>query len=152
MASGGRILAPGRNALSSHTLNMLQLILHLIGDYVTQSDWMANNKTKRFAPAAAHALVYSLPFLLLQPSCAAFSVILVTHFLIDRYRLARFVVWSKNVVLTPYFGQSDPRMRWSNCSGTGYPSDTPPWLAVWLLIAADNTLHLAINYAALRWL
>jgi hypothetical protein len=27
---------------------MNQLLLHLIGDYVTQSDWMAQNKTKSF--------------------------------------------------------------------------------------------------------
>lgn len=143
---------------------MLQLILHLLGDYVFQSDWMAQNKTKRFAPAAAHALVYSLPFLLLDPSLAAFLVILVTHFFIDRYRLARFVVWAKNVLLDPSFWRMHlvrdretmaaflGRWSWHNCSGTGYPSDAPPWLAVWLLIAADNTLHLAINYAALRWL
>ncbi len=144
---------------------MIQLILHLIGDYVTQSDWMAQNKTKRFAPAAAHAIVYSLPFLLLKPSWTAFTVILVTHFLIDRYRLARYVVWLKNVVLHP--GALHPIIRisdeeaiewygakldWKNCSGTGYPSDAPPWLAVWLLIAADNTLHLAINFLALRYL
>jgi hypothetical protein len=35
---------------------------------------------------------------------------------------------------------------------TGYPPTTPIWLSTWLLIVADNTLHLAINYAALRWL
>ena len=28
----------------------------------------------------------------------------------------------------------------------------PDWLAVWLLIICDNTMHLTINYAALRWL
>lgn len=148
---------------------MLQLILHLIGDYVTQSDWMANNKTKRSWPALAHAIVYSLPFLLLGPSWQALVVILGTHFLIDRFRLARFVVYLKNRVLQPQplypEGFSEPfskecqdyadfhkKWAWANCSGTGYPADAPPWLAVWLLIAADNTLHLAINYAALRWL
>lgn len=134
---------------------MLQLILHLIGDYVTQSDWMANNKTKRFLPAALHALVYSIPFLILDPSLAAFLVILMTHFFIDRYRLARLVVYAKNIILGPHRPcdrEYIERWRWSNCSATGYPSDTPPFLAVWLLIAADNTLHLAINYAALRWL
>lgn len=141
---------------------MIQLILHLLGDYVTQSDWMANNKTKRSWPALCHAVVYSLPFLLLKPSWAAFSVILITHFLIDRFRMARFVVWAKNVVLQPRSERGrnttavgwvrDPKWEWSNCSATGYPSETPAWLSVWLLIAADNTLHLAINYAALKWL
>lgn len=31
---------------------MPQLLLHMWGDYLTQSDWMANEKTKRFIPAA----------------------------------------------------------------------------------------------------
>ena len=124
---------------------MLQLILHLVGDYVTQSDWMANNKTKSSFAAACHAVVYSLPFLLLKPSLAAFAVILGTHFLIDRYRLARYVVFAKNWV-------TDRTLRWDDCSTTGYHKDTPPWLAFWLLIIADNTIHLAINYAAIRWL
>lgn len=144
---------------------MIQLILHLIGDYCTQSDWMADNKTKRFAPAAAHAVVYSLPFLLLQPSVAAFLVILVTHFLIDRYRLARFLVYAKNEFFRPGFWHpiiriSDDEAKayygketsWENCKATGYPSEKPAWLTVWLLIAADNTLHLAINYLALAYL
>ena len=134
---------------------MIQLILHLIGDYVTQSDWMANNKRKNSVAAAFHALIYSLPFLLLSPSKLAFFTILWTHFLIDRFGLARYVVYAKNVILSPRLfavGDELGRWKWSNCSATGYPSDAPPWLAVWLLIAADNTMHLAINYAALRWL
>jgi hypothetical protein len=40
---------------------------------------------------------------------------------------------------------------WDDCKATGYPSATPQWLAVFLLIAADNTLHLAINYFALKF-
>jgi hypothetical protein len=124
---------------------MLQLILHLFGDYVTQSDWMAQNKTKASFPAFAHALAYSLPFLILTRSPLALAVILVTHFLIDRFRLARYVVFAKNFIGAPW-------PKWSDCKGTGYPSDRPAWMAVWLLIIADNTIHLAINYAALRWL
>lgn len=124
---------------------MEQLLLHLIGDYVTQTDWMASEKTKRNTAAATHAVVYSLPFLLLSPSALAFAVILVSHYFIDRYRLARYVVFAKNWV-------TNPSLRWADCSGTGYPGATPPWLAVWLMIIADNTLHLSINYAALRWL
>jgi hypothetical protein len=152
---------------------MEQLILHLLGDYVTQSDWMANNKTKRFLPAFLHAIVYSFPFLLLRPSWVAFAVILVSHFIIDRYRIARFMVWVKNVILSPVFwryissrewsgawGHANTKrniaeareLLWGNCKDTGYPSQRPAWLAVWLLIAADNSLHIAINYVALRWL
>jgi hypothetical protein len=129
---------------------MLQLILHLIGDYVTQSDWMAQNKTKREWPALCHAIVYSLPFLVLagftERGGAAWIVILWTHFFIDRYRLARYVVWAKEWLA------DKPPLPWKECSATGYDPAKPAWLAVWLMIAADNTLHLAINYASLRWL
>jgi len=134
---------------------MTQLLLHLIGDFLTQSHWMAENKTKSSFAAACHAIVYSLPFLLLGPSWQAFAVILGTHFLIDRFRLARFVVYAKNFMLSPHRPcdrEYIERWRWSNCSGTGYPSDVPPWLAVWLLIAADNTLHLTLNWLALTYL
>lgn len=127
---------------------MEQLILHLLGDYVLQSDWMASNKTSAHIPALTHATVYSLPFLLLSPSFAAFAVILGTHFLIDRFRLARFLVFAKEHLAPP----TKQPPAWIDCAKTGYPSTKPDWLAVWLLIAADNTLHLAINYAALRWL
>lgn len=124
---------------------MEQLLLHLIGDYITQTDWMATEKTKRHEAAFAHAVVYSIPFLLLTHSWLAFTVIYVSHYLIDRYRLARYVVFAKNWV-------TNHSLIWEDCKGTGYPSTMPAWLVVWLMIIADNTLHLTINYAALRWL
>lgn len=113
-----------------------QIVLHLVGDYLTQSHWMATEKTKNSAAAALHAAVYSLPFALLTLSPLALGLICVTHFLIDRYRLARFVVWAKNGY---GFTQRGP------VTATGYKDDIPPWLSVWLLIAADNTLHILCN-------
>jgi len=136
---------------------MIQLILHLIGDYVTQSDWMAQNKTKQSLPAFCHAVVYSLPFLLIG-SCAAWVVIMSTHFLIDRFRLARYVVYGKNFLAPKFWCKSGEAITtlwwrpWAECSATGYHDTAPAWLAVWLMIAADNTLHLAINYCSLKWL
>lgn len=125
---------------------MIQLILHLIGDYVTQSDWMAQNKTKSSLAALIHATVYALPFLAIA-SVPAWLVIWSTHFFIDRFRLARYVVWLKN-----FLGPSSSWRSWCDCSVTGYHKDVPAWLAVWLMIAADNTLHLAINAAAIAWI
>lgn len=124
-----------------------QLVAHAIGDYVLQSDWMANEKTKRHLAAAVHAATYALPFLFLTTSPAALAVIAGTHFVIDRWRLARFLVFAKNWLA--------PRTwwaKWSLCSETGYHLSRPPWLAVWLLIVADNVLHVLINGAALWWL
>lgn len=124
---------------------MEQLILHLIGDYLTQTDWMAKNKTSAIWVAALHSAVYSVPFLLLSPSILALTVIFSTHVLIDRYRLARFVIYAKNKV-------TEPSLQWCDACKTGFHKDTPPWLATMLFIIADNTMHLTINYASLRWL
>lgn len=124
---------------------MEQLLLHLIGDYVTQTEWMANEKTKRNLAAASHACIYGLPFLLMSPSVLGMFVIVYSHFLIDRYRLARYVVFAKNWI-------TNRELQWSECNATGYPQAMPSWLAVWIMIIADNTLHLCINYSALRWL
>jgi hypothetical protein len=122
-----------------------QLLLHVVGDYVIQSDWMATEKTKRSVAAVVHAVTYALPFLLLTRSVLALAVVAGTHFVIDRWRLARYVCWAKN---WPWPG----RRPWSECSGTGFPADKPAWLTTWLMIVVDNTMHVAINGAALRWL
>lgn len=121
-----------------------QLVAHAVGDYILQSDWMANEKTKQNTAAAAHAFTYTLPFLFLTTSPEALAVICGTHFLIDRWRLARYVVWLKN-----WLGPNRP---WSECTATGYPADRPAWLTVWLLIIADNVMHVLINGLALRFL
>lgn len=109
-----------------------QIVAHLVGDYITQSHWMATEKTKRSLAAGIHAVIYSIPFALITTSLAALAIICLSHFAIDRWRLARFVVWAKNGCKGPV-------------TATGYPDDVPPWLSVWLLIIADNTLHILIN-------
>lgn len=121
------------------------LLAHLVGDYLLQTHHQAVEKTKHWGPAVAHGLTYTLPYALVTQSWAALAVIAGTHMVIDRYRLARYVVWAKNLPAPAAF-------RAPLSSPTGYPSDTPPWLAVWLLILADNTLHLLINTAAVVWL
>lgn len=120
---------------------MEQLILHLVGDFVTQSDWMARYKDKYSWPALCHVVMYSVPFFLIG-SAAAVGVIFATHFVIDRFRLVRYLIWVKNWLAHP----------WAECSETGFHRSTPEWLAKWLMIIVDGTLHLACNYCALRWL
>lgn len=123
------------------------LLAHLAGDYLLQSHWMAVEKTKRWWPALAHAVTYGVPFLLLTQSPAALAVIVATHAVIDRYRLARHIIWAKNL-LAP----RAHRHAWADCTATGYHHSQLPWLAVWLMIITDNTIHLAINAAAITWL
>lgn len=124
-----------------------QLVAHAIGDYILQSDWMANEKTRRSTAAVVHALSYGLPFLLLGASPLALLMIVGTHFVIDRFRLARYAVFAKN-----FFAPRSHWPTWADCSATGYSASRPPWLSVWLLIIADNVLHIGINGLALRFL
>jgi hypothetical protein len=124
-----------------------QLVAHGIGDYILQGDWMANEKTKQSLAAAVHTVTYTLPFLFLTLSPLTLFVICITHFAIDRWRLARYVVWFKNQ-LAP----KAHRSPWSECSATGYHESRPVWLSVWLLIIADNLIHVIINGAAISWL
>lgn len=122
-----------------------QVMLHALGDYVIQSDWMAQQKTKSSIPAAAHAFSYTLGFLALTRSPKKLFLIGFTHFLIDRFRLARYVCWGKNQ-LTP----KEFRYPWKEAKGTGYKDSSPPFLSVWLMIIADNFLHVLINALVLR--
>ena len=126
---------------------MGQLFAHLIGDYIFQTDKMANLKTKSNLWAFIHAFTYTLPFLFLTQSVVALLIIMITHFFIDRFRLARYLIAVKNSLTEPDFDVVCD--FWS--TSTGYSSATPAFLAVWLFIITDNTIHLLTNYVALRW-
>lgn len=120
------------------------ILAHLVGDYLIQTHWMAVEKTKRMWPAVLHGITYTLPYLFVTQSIPALAVIGGTHIVIDRYRLAKHVIWFKN--------QFAPKAFRPGHTATGYGADVPAWMAVWLLIIADNTLHLLINTAAVVWL
>jgi len=124
-----------------------QLLAHLWGDYILQTDTMAKRKTTSLPIALLHALFYGLPFLFLRPTLAAWAVLVGSHAVIDRYRLARYLVWGKEWLTAPL---ERPKPL-SECP-TGYPKDKPDFLATWLLILADNTLHITLNALALRLL
>jgi hypothetical protein len=121
---------------------MSELLAHAFGDYVVQSDWMAAEKTQRHLPALAHAASYAACFFPLTRSPKALLVIGGTHYVIDHWRLAKYVNWTKNQVA--------PKEARPPMTATGYSPEKPDWMAVWLLIITDNTMHLSINRWALR--
>ena len=122
-----------------------QLVAHLVGDYILQSDWMVREKGHRTLATFIHVIFYTLPFLFLTTNPYTLFVIASTHFVIDRWRVARFVIWLKN---RPWPGS----LPWADCCKTGYPPDVPPWLSGWLFIIVDNTLHVLINGAAITYI
>lgn len=108
----------------------LGIMFHFIGDYITQNHWMASNKTSKSLPALIHATAYSLPFLLIC-NFWLWVIVLSSHFLIDRFRLA--VYWIKLV-------------NWNfKSKNFGYDDNVPAFLSVWLMIIVDNTFHILIN-------
>jgi hypothetical protein len=121
-----------------------QLVAHAVGDYVLQSDWMVQEKTTRTLAATVHVVFYTLPFLFITQNPVTLAIIAGGHFVIDRWRIARHVVWLKN---WPWPG-SRP---WSECVETGFPPTTPVWLSTWLLIIVDNILHVITNGLAIYY-
>ena len=120
------------------------ILAHFVGDYILQSGWMANEKTRRWWPAIAHGITYTLPFLFVTQSPWALLVIGGTHIIIDRYRLAKYVTFAKEFIA--------PRRTWPSWEdakdNAGFPSSVPPWLSFWLMFIADNTIHMLINVGA----
>lgn len=126
---------------------ILSLIAHLVGDYIIQTDWMANMKTSQWLPAVLHGITYAIPFAIFVHSLPALLIIAGTHIIIDRYRLAKYLVWAKNQLASKEW-----RYKWSEGSKTGYPDERPAFMSVWLMIIADNTVHIIVNTLAIVFL
>jgi hypothetical protein len=124
-----------------------QLFAHVIGDYLLQSDWMATEKVKQNTAAIAHAFAYTLPFICLTDSrLTALVIIYASHFIVDRFRLAKYVCYLKN-----FFAPRAYWHKWEDCDQTGYHKDRPAWLAVWLMIIADNAIHVFLNAVSIQY-
>ena len=150
---------------------MAQILAHLFGDYILQSDWMAMNKSKRTFPCLVHVILYTLPFLLITTSWKALLVICAVHFILDRWPvIIRRIIWLKN-----HINPSGKYVPFDRCHIAGYfdtilteaqgnvayldKSETingfQPrlnYITIWLYIITDNFLHLLTNYLALTYL
>lgn len=144
---------------------MEQLLVHILGDYALQSDWMASNKSKKSFPCLIHVLIYTACFLIITTSWKALLVIGLTHFIIDRWNIIlKRLIWLKNHFPT---GKYPP---FEFCDTSGYYDDSQyntnkniynyieysnprnHEITWWLYIIHDNFLHLLINFLALKYL
>lgn len=94
---------------------------HLIGDYLLQNDWMAQNKKKSTFHCLVHIITYMIPFLFLgfHLSWVQFILIAIQHFITDRTMIVyKFMLWKGQ----PIFA-SEPMYPWS-------------------VIVMDNILHI----------
>lgn len=98
------------------------LLAHLIGDFILQNDWMAQNKKTSSFACFAHAtsyMIFFMPFLWLGLSPVGFILIWIQHFMQDR---TNFVLWFMDQT-----GSSDFK-------------NAP--MSPWSIIITDNILHL----------
>ena len=74
---------------------------HFIGDYVLQSDFIANTKGSNWYHLLVHSILYCIPFAILFKYVGlpnvwfSISILLITHFIIDagkaRYKACSYV-------------------------------------------------------------
>lgn len=147
---------------------MEQLIAHIFGDFILQSDWMATNKSKRSLPCLVHVLIYTSVFLFFTTSWKALLVIGSFHFVFDRFPIiVRRLIWFKN-----HLGPGFKFVPFDRCEVTGYYDNIMNdvgqkcatyevingygprlnYITIWLYIITDNALHLLTNYLAIKYL
>ncbi|TDA67200.1 MAG: DUF3307 domain-containing protein [Clostridia bacterium] len=71
------------------------LVGHLVGDYLVQTSWMANNKASQWLPLLAHVVVYTAcVYLFSLPAggigYSGLALILIAHVILDHRRV---VIW-----------------------------------------------------------
>lgn len=128
---------PPNSLIAFLLLSSLHIPLHIWGDYILQSGWMAGRKRHSNIACTAHAIAYTVPFLapiiIIKSSLEtgvwggglALLVIGSSHWLIDRFNLAAMA----------------PLLR-----GEGYGKH-PRWVE----LIIDQGLHLTCNAVAF-WL
>lgn len=117
---------------------ILGFLLHILGDYFIQNDWMAGNKMKNSSVCLLHVATYSLPFLWVVDPIWCFLFVFLTHFFIDRFSLAGYIIRFKN-------------RNWNKDHMLGFRPEVPDPLKWIVYVAVDNGLHLFFNTLAI-WL
>ncbi len=69
---------------------MNPFVVHLIGDFITQNDWMAINKKKNSFACLIHIFVYLIPFVFCDLAWWQIALIGIQHFAQDR---TEFILW-----------------------------------------------------------
>ena len=111
------------------------LIAHLIGDWLIQTKWMAEEKSKKLAPLLAHVFTYHifvfaalyLAGISLNANLLATVFLAATHALLDN---RRFEFW------------------WLKSVKKVEEKDVP----IWLLLGVDQSFHLFLLALVSFWL
>lgn len=110
----------------------LAIVGHLVGDYLLQTDWMAQNKKLRSWPCVVHCVIWTASVCLFAGiGWQAAAFLFACHFAQDRTQLVRW--WMT--------------LPWKNQTGF---MQSP--LSPWSMIVVDNVWHVVQLWAAVRFL
>lgn len=103
---------------------ILWLVVHFVADFVLQSNWMAQNKSKRWDALALHCLIYGACWLWLGVRFAAVTFLL--HFLTDAVTSRiNSRLWAEKRVHGFFVGVgADQVVHYASLAATGY------WLGI----------------------
>jgi hypothetical protein len=117
------------------------IIGHLVGDYLLQNDWMANNKKKSSWPCAIHCVLWTVAVLFFSGWGAEYATgwkgviigqaLLWSHFVQDRTQIIGW--WM--------------RLKWKDQTKF---AEAP--MAPWSLIVVDNVWHIVALWAVWKFL
>lgn len=92
-------------------ITWIQIVCHIFGDYFLQSDWMATKKAKQSSACLVHAIFYTVPFLIITQNWLPLLLIGGTHFIIDRFSLAKYLVYAHNFLAPCFTFCLNPRSK-----------------------------------------
>jgi hypothetical protein len=117
---------------------------HLLGDYVFQNTWMAENKKSRWLPCLVHCLIYTF-FVALATNFSPLWVcaIFLTHFPIDKWGWVDkwMVMWGSRSP-SKFLGLQ------STIGGDLNKHILVGGFTAFVYIVVDNTIHLVLMLAA----
>jgi hypothetical protein len=98
----------------------LAFIGHMVGDYIFQTDWMAQNKKTQTLPCLIHSVIWAASVTIFAGwGWIAFAALLVIHFIQDRTYIVR---------------------KWMHVIGQDQFATGN--YAPWSMVIIDNTFHL----------
>lgn len=122
------------------------IVGHLVGDYLLQNDWMANNKKRSSNVCFIHCLIWSWSVCLFAgwygtyTFALAWYLLFLTHFIQDRTNI---VTWWMNLIGQRRFMKSDD-FDMINFK-------IIPGLGPWSIIVVDNVWHIVTIWLVWRF-
>lgn len=105
------------------------IFAHLIGDYLFQNDWMAQNKEGGFLPCFVHCMIYTL--------CG---------FLVVSVQGARWPSWSWAVVFSTHMAVDYTGFAKHQFMDWMDQTDFRKHMGPWSSIIIDNVIHLLVYF------